>query len=187
MAEPVADLSRDFVACPGADTCNLAVTQSRGLADAIGAALDEAGLSDVGGIRTNISGCTNSCGQHHIADIGFFGAERRAHGQPAPGYQLLLGGYVGQEKIHFGEKALRLPAKNAPEAAVRVVRRFAEERQAGEVFRSWMDRSGGVTAIAEGLRDLDEFPLPDVAPDYYVDYGETGPYVAETGASECAT
>ncbi|MDQ2650143.1 MAG: nitrite/sulfite reductase [Actinomycetota bacterium] len=187
MAEPGAELSRDVVACPGADTCNLAVTQSRGLADAIGAALTEAGLAEVPGIRTNISGCTNSCGQHHIADIGFFGAERRAHGKSAPGYQMLLGGYVGQEKIHFGEKALRLPAKNAPEAAVRVVRRFNDERQPGEVFRSWMDRSGGAKVIAETLKDLDEFPLPDVAPDYYVDYGETGPYVAETGESECAT
>jgi sulfite reductase beta subunit-like hemoprotein len=187
MAEPGAELARDVVACPGADTCNLAVTQSRGLADAIGAALTEAGLAEVPGIRTNISGCTNSCGQHHIADIGFFGAERRAHGQSAPGYQMLLGGYVGQEKIHFGEKALRLPAKNAPEAAVRVVRRFNDERQAGEAFRGWMDRVGGAKAIAETLKELDEFPLPDVAPEYYVDYGETGPYVAETGESECAT
>jgi sulfite reductase beta subunit-like hemoprotein len=187
MAEPGAELSRDVVACPGADTCNLAVTQSRGLADAIGAALTEAGLAEVPGVRTNISGCTNSCGQHHIADIGFFGAERRAHGQSAPGYQMLLGGYVGQEKIHFGQKALRLPAKNAPEAAVRVVRRFNDERQAGEAFRGWMDRVGGVATIAEELKDLDEFPLPDVAPEYYVDYGETGPYVAETGESECAT
>ena len=187
MAEPGAELARDVVACPGADTCNLAVTQSRGLADAISAALDEAGLADVGGIRTNISGCTNSCGQHHISDIGFSGAERRAHGQSAPGYTMLLGGYVGQEKIHFGDRALRLPAKNAPEAAVRVVRRFNDERQAGEAFRSWMDRSGGVTAIADGLRDLDEFPTPDAAPEYYVDYGETGPYIAETGESECAT
>jgi sulfite reductase beta subunit-like hemoprotein len=187
MAEPGAELARDVVACPGADTCNLAVTQSRGLADAIGAALDDAGLADVGGIRTNISGCTNSCGQHHISDIGFFGAERRAHGKPAPGYQLLLGGYVGQEKVHFGEKALRLPAKNAPEAVVRVVRRFNDERQPGEVFRSWIDRAGGVKVIAEDLRDLDEFPTPEDGPDYYVDYGETGPYVAETGDSECAT
>ena len=121
MAEPGAELARDVVACPGADTCNLAVTQSRGLANAIGDALEEAGLAEVGGVRINISGCTNRCGQHHISDIGFFGAERRAHGQSAPGYQMLLGGYVGQEQIHFGEKALRLPAKNAPEAAVRVV------------------------------------------------------------------
>ena len=187
MAEPGAELARDVVACPGADTCNLAVTQSRGLADAIGDALEEAGLSDVGGIRTNISGCTNSCGQHHISDIGFFGAERRAHGKPAPGYQMLLGGYVGQAKIHFGEKALRLPAKNAPEAAVRVVRRFAEEREAGELFRSWLDRVGGAKAVAADLKELDEFPLPDDAPEYYVDYSETGPYVAETFEGECAT
>ncbi len=187
MARPGAELTRDVVACPGADTCNLAVTQSRGLADAIGARLEEEGLAEVGGIRTNISGCTNSCGQHHIADIGFFGAERRAHGQSAPGYQMLLGGYVGQTQVHFGEKALRLPAKHAPEAAVRVVRRFAEERRAGEVFRDWLERSGGASGVADSLRDLDHFPAPDEAPDLYVDYGETGPYVAEVGASECAT
>jgi sulfite reductase beta subunit-like hemoprotein len=187
MAEPGAELSRDVVACPGADTCNLAVTQSRGLADAIGTALEAEGLAEVGGIRTNISGCTNSCGQHHIADIGFSGAERRAHGQSAPGYTMLLGGYVGETEIHFGERALRLPAKAAPEAAVRVVRRFAGEREAGETFRGWIDRSGGVKAIAADLKELDVFPTPDEAPDFYVDYGETGPYVAETGESECAT
>lgn len=187
MAEPGAELARDVVACPGADTCNLAVTQSRGLADAIGARLEEEGLADVGGVRTNISGCTNSCGQHHIADIGFSGAERRAHGKSAPGYTMLLGGYVGQTQVHFGERALRLPAKAAPEAAVRVVRRFNAEREAGESFRGWMDRSGGVKTIAEDLKDLDVFPDPETDPDFYVDFGETGPYVAEVGESECAT
>jgi sulfite reductase (ferredoxin) len=187
MAQPGAELARDVVACPGADTCNLAVTQSRGLADAIGVRLEEEGLAEVGGIRTNISGCTNSCGQHHVADIGFYGAERRAHGTSAPGYQLLLGGYVGETQIHFGERALRLPAKNAPEAAVRLVRRFAAEREAAESFRSWMDRSGGAKAVAADLKDLDHFPTPEEAPEYYVDFDETGPYVAEIGASECAT
>ena len=187
MARPGAELSRDVVACPGADTCNLAVTQSRGLASAIGAALDEAGLAEVGGLRVNISGCTNSCGQHHTSDIGFFGAERRAHGQSAPGYQMLLGGYVGQEQIHFGKKALRLPAKNAAEATVRVVSRFAGVREAGERFIDWLERSGGASGVAAGLKDLDEFPTPDEGPEFYVDYDETGPYVAEIGESECAT
>ena len=187
MAKPGAELARDVVACPGADTCNLAVTQSRGLADAIGVALEEAGLAEVGGVRTNISGCTNSCGQHHAVDIGFFGAERRANGVSAPGYQMLLGGYVGQEKMEFGKKALRLPARNAPEATVRVVRQFSEQRLAGEDFRGWIERSGGVKTIADTLRDLDFFPTPDIAPEYYVDFGETGPYVAEIGDSECAT
>src|SRR5688572_23246789 len=187
MAEPGAELARDVVACPGADTCNLAVTQSRGLADAIGTALDEAGLADVGGIRVNISGCTNSCGQHHISDIGFMGAERRAHGKSAPGYQMLLGGYVGQTQIEFGEKATRLPAKRAADAAVHVVSRFANERVAGELFNDWLGRAGGAAAIGAELKFMDEFPTPEEAPDFYVDYGETGPYVAETGDSECAT
>jgi sulfite reductase beta subunit-like hemoprotein len=149
--------------------------------------LEDAGLAEVGGVRINISGCTNSCGQHHASDIGFMGAERRAHGQSAPGYQMLLGGYVGQEQIYFGERALRLPARNAPQAAVRVVGRFAAEREAGETFRQWLDRVGGAKAIGAELAELDNFPTPDEAPDFYIDYGETGPYVAEVGESECAT
>jgi sulfite reductase beta subunit-like hemoprotein len=186
MARPGAELARDVVACPGADTCNIAVTQSRGLAKSIGDKLEEEGLAEVGGVRINISGCTNSCGQHHASDIGFFGVERRAHGKSLPGYQMLLGGYVGEEQIHFGEKALRVPAKAAPEAVARVVRRFAAERSAAETFQGWLARSGGATAVADGLRDLDEIPLPDVAPDFFVDYDETGPFSGEVGESECA-
>jgi sulfite reductase (ferredoxin) len=186
MARPGAELVRDVVACPGADTCNIAVTQSRGLAKAIGDALEEEGLAEVGGVRINISGCTNSCGQHHASDIGFFGAERRAHGRAAPGYQMLLGGYVGQEQIHFGEKATRLPAKAAPQAVVRVVRQFADERTAGESFRGWMERAGGAAAIGQTLKDLDVFPAFDEAPEFYSDFDETGPFVAEVGDSECA-
>ncbi len=186
MAQPGAELIRDVVSCPGADTCNLAVTQSRGLARVIGERLEAEGLAEVGGLRINISGCPNSCGHHHVADIGFFGAERRANGVAAPGYQMLLGGYVGQEQIHFGDKALRLPAKAAPEAVVRIVSRFVAERIAGESFREWMDRSGGATALAAGLKDLDHFPTPQEAPDYYVDWDEVAPFNAVIGESECA-
>lgn len=186
MAQPGAELVRDVVSCPGADTCNLSITQSRGLARAIGERLEEEGLAEVGGLRINISGCMNSCGQHHVADIGFMGAERRAHGQPAPGYQMFLGGYVGQEQAEFGDKALRLPAKAGPEAVVRVVRRFAEERQAGETFRGWMDRSGGAKGIAAGLKDLDFFPTPAEGPDFFVDWDEISPFAVALGESECA-
>ena len=110
MAEPGAELARDVVSCPGADTCNLAVTQSRGLAADIGDALEEAGLAEVGGVRINISGCTNWCGQHHIADIGFLGLERRAHGRAAPGYQMLLGGHVGNSR----SSSARRPPRSRP-------------------------------------------------------------------------
>ncbi|HKF91671.1 MAG TPA: nitrite/sulfite reductase [Acidimicrobiia bacterium] len=187
MAEPGAELARDVVACPGADTCNLAVTQSRGLADDIGKALENAGLADVGGVRVNISGCTNSCGQHHVADIGFLGLERRAHGHAAPGYHMELGGRVGNMEIEFGQKAIKLPAKAAADAVVRVVRTFADGREPGETFTAWLDRSGGAAAVGATLNDLDAFPDPADDPEFYVDFGETGPYVKEIGASECAT
>ncbi len=185
MAEPGAELARDVVSCPGADTCNLAITQSRGLADDIGDALEEAGLADVGGVRINISGCTNSCGQHHVADIGFQGVERRAHGRAAPGYQMLLGGYLGQTQVEFGRKALRLPAKAAGAATVRVVGRFAAEREVGETFIQWLERSGGAAGVGTELKDLDAFPTPEENPAFYVDFDETGPYVSEVGAGEC--
>jgi sulfite reductase (ferredoxin) len=186
MDRPGAELVRDVVSCPGADTCNLSITQSRGLAKAIGDRLEEEGLADVGGVRINISGCMNSCGQHHVADIGFFGAERRAHGRTAPGYQMLLGGYVGEASVHFGDKALRVPAKNGPEAVIRLVRRFAGERQAGEKFRGWMDRVGGAKALAADLKELDHFPLPEENPDFFVDFGEAAPFEVALGESECA-
>jgi sulfite reductase beta subunit-like hemoprotein len=186
MAQPGAELARDVVSCPGADTCNLAVTQSRGLASAIGDALEDAGLAEVGGVRVNISGCTNSCGQHHISDIGFLGIERRAHGRAAPGYQMLLGGKLGDMEVEFGAKAAKLPARAAPEAVVKIVGRFADEREAGETFSAWLARSGGAKAVGDGVSDLDHFPVPEEGPEFYVDYGETGPYVAEVGDGECA-
>jgi sulfite reductase beta subunit-like hemoprotein len=187
LGRPGAELARDVVSCPGADTCNLAVTQSRGLASAIDTALEDAGLAEVGGVRVNISGCSNSCCQHHTADIGFFGVERRAHGQSAPGYQLLLGGHLGDAQVEFGRKALRLPAKACAEATVRVVGRFAAERNAAETFATWLDRIGGAPALSASLEDLAEFPMPLVNPGFYIDYDETGPFNAEVGASECAS
>ncbi len=186
MALPGAELARDVVSCPGADTCNLAVTQSRGLAADISTALEAAGLAETGGVRINISGCTNSCGQHHIADIGFMGAERRAHGRPAPGYQLLLGGHIGSEEVHFAGKALRLPARSASQAAVIVIGRYAEEREATETFAEWLERSGGAKAIAKDLAHLDNFPAPEDAPEFYVDFDEQAPYAPDVGVGECA-
>ena len=186
MADPGAEMARDVVSCPGADTCNLAVTQSRGLAKDISEKLEEAGLGDVGGVRINISGCTNSCGQHHIADIGFHGVERRANDRPAPGYQLLLGGHVGLTQIEFGKRALRLPAKAVGEVTVIIVRQYSETREPGEAFQTWLERTGGAKAVAAQLKEYDSWPDPEEKPDYYVDFDETGPYVAEVGQGECA-
>ena len=152
-------------------------------------ALEEAGLAEVGGVRTNISGCTNSCGQHHIADIGFFGAERRAHGQSAPGYQMLLGGYVGQEQIHFGEQGAA-PAGQERARGRRAGRRAGSPTSARPARRSaagWT-ASGGAKAIADDLARPRR--VPDARrerPSSTSTTARPGPYVAEIGESECAT
>ena len=69
---------------------------------------------------------------------------------------------------------------------MRIVGRFAAERTAGETFPAWLDRAGGPAALAGELADLDHFPAPDEDPSFYVDYDETGPYVADVGIGECA-
>jgi len=89
--------------------------------------------------------------------------------------------------IEFGNKAVKLPAKAASAAVVRVVARYADEREPGEAFQTWLDRAGGAAQVGEGLRDLDVFPDPEEAPDFYVDFDETGPYEAEVGRGECIT
>ena len=186
MAEAGAELARDVVSCPGADTCNLAVTQSRGLAAAIGDALEDEGLAEVPGVRVNISGCTNSCGQHHVSDIGFFGLERRAHGRAAPGYQMLLGGHLAETRW----SSARRPRRCRP--------RTHRKRSCGScgasttsASRARCSRRGSRVRAARRVSatrstDLDHFPTPDVGPEFYVDYDETGPYVAEVGDGECA-
>jgi hypothetical protein len=100
---------------------------------------------------------------------------------------MLLGGKVGRMEVAFGEKAGKLPAKRASEAVVRVVGKFAAERDAGETFGDWLARSGGAAAVGTTLKELDVFPTPEESPDFFVDFDETGPYVAEVGEGECAT
>jgi sulfite reductase (ferredoxin) len=135
-------------------------------------------------VRINISGCTNSCGQHH-APTSASSAPSAGPTAVAPGYQMLLGGYVGEEQIHFGEKALRLPGQGAPRRGAGV-RRFAEERQAGETFRGWLDRSGGAGAVGATLKDLDVFPTPEEAPTSTSTTARPAP-TSPRSASECAT
>lgn len=182
-----AERIRDVVACPGADTCNIAITQSRGLAKAIGEKLEDEGLADLGGVRINISGCSNSCGQHHISDIGFMGIERRIDGNSAPGYQMFLGGgIIREDDVEFGARSLRIGAKRAPEVVVAIARRFAEEREAGEEFKSWVRRIG-VEKLGAQLEEIAQIRTFDEDPDDYVDWDELEQFQVKLGRGECAT
>src|ERR1700690_3013348 len=127
-AERVADITR----CPGADTCQIAITHSKGLASALtpissnGLATAEA-LQD---IKIKISGCFNSCGQHHIADIGFYGSSKIVEGRDVPHYVMLLGGYTKEGLAKFGKPTLQFPAKRLPEAVNKLLKLYRENRQA---------------------------------------------------------
>ncbi|MCC7077685.1 MAG: nitrite/sulfite reductase [Acidimicrobiia bacterium] len=184
FGEADAHRASDPVSCPGADTCNLAFTQSRGLAKAVRAKVLEAGLGSAP-IKINISGCSNSCGQHHLGDIGFFGMERRIDGTPAPGYQLMVGGGLDADQARFGTKVRRLPAKRVPEVVVELIARYERERAAGESFRAWSDRVGR-DPLAEMLAGFDEIPSFEDDPDAYVDWDETTPFAVNLGQGECA-
>lgn len=177
----------DVVACPGADTCNLAVTQSRGLAKAIRNELIAAGLADVPGVRINISGCSNSCGQHHLGDIGFMGLEKRMDGNSAPGCQLMLGGGVIEAgQVRFGKRGLKLSAKRAPQVVRAIVERYASERQAGQNFRSWLE-TVGIDSIQAQVEELGKLRPYAEAPDDYVDWDEEVPFQVKLGRGECMT
>ncbi|MFV1859454.1 MAG: nitrite/sulfite reductase [Anaerolineales bacterium] len=134
----------NVLGCPGADTCNLALTHSHRLALELGRQLEErddlALAEDLRGVSIKISGCPNSCGHHHIATIGLHGAVRRVEGRQVPYYQLMLGGEAGDGEVTFGRPVMRIPARRVPEAIFRLVALFRAEREEGESFASWIKR-----------------------------------------------
>ncbi len=177
--------ARDVTSCPGADTCNLAVTASRSLATSISQRLEEAdarGLAAIQGTKIKISGCPNSCGQHHIADIGFHGGAKTVNGVTVPIYQLHLGGGVDANGARFGKQVVKIVARRVPDAVVVLMRVYeAERRDATEAptdFFRRVDPKKVVDALAEQL-------IAPVAGDE-ADIGETQGFSVHLGAGECA-
>ncbi|HVF05044.1 MAG TPA: nitrite/sulfite reductase [Frankiaceae bacterium] len=184
LNENGAERASNVVACPGAETCNLALVASRGVASATIDALRAAGLGDVP-LSINVSGCPNSCGQQQMADIGLSGQVRRVGTDEAPGYRILLGGRVTVGGARFGQYVAKAPAKRTPEAVVAVVGRFRDERRAGERFGEWVDRVGA-EAIGESLAAFDVKRTREEAPEDFTDWGDTNPFQVILGRGECA-
>ncbi len=185
----VADITR----CPGADTCNLAITHSKGLAINLTEDVFANGFAhdpELAHITINISGCINSCGQHHVGNIGFFGASRNIDGKQMPHYQMMLGGRTGinTEDVKFGEKLAFIPARRIGEAVKAVLTRYKADKKAGELFPHWVDRTGAVA-----LRDLlqpftDPEPLRKDTATMYEDLGDVAgtQFKVAVGKGECA-
>jgi sulfite reductase beta subunit-like hemoprotein len=177
----------DVTRCPGADTCQIAVTKSRGLAGAI-LELFKNGLSedmDRKDLSIKISGCTNSCGQHHIGNIGFFGTYRKVNGKEVPHYQLLLGGDIKVGKAQFGQPIAAVPAKRAPEVVKHLVQLYKKEKQGEERFVETMERLGKARIKTE-VEPFRTLPPYDQNPQAYQEWGEDHDFQAQIGQGECA-
>ncbi|MGK9368459.1 nitrite/sulfite reductase [Melioribacter sp. Ez-97] len=131
----VSGTTRDIVSCPGAFSCRLAVTHPYNLARDIGLNNEE-----LGGLRIHISGCPNSCGQHHIGDIGLYGASIKSGGGIAPHYVVLLGGNIRIGKI--GKVIGKIPARHAHNFIARTVELWNKEKNGNEQFHEFVDRLG---------------------------------------------
>jgi sulfite reductase beta subunit-like hemoprotein len=177
----------DVTSCPGAETCRLAVTQSRGLARVLTDAFREApelveAAADAG---IKISGCPNGCGQHHISAIGFQGSVRKVGGRAVPQYFVLVGGRVGDERVEFGRLAAKIPARRLTEAVQRLLGLFRSDRAPGESAVDFFARVD-LARVRQVLGDLERVAVEELGPEDYVDIGEDVEFAPEILEGECS-
>ena len=177
----------DVTSCPGASSCKLAVTQSRGLASLLTSHIEANPqlLARARDLTIQVSGCPNSCGQHHISGLGFQGGVRKVGGRAVPQYLMYLGGGVSAEKAHFGRLVVKVPARRVPQVLERLVDLYVAEAAPGEAPDAFMARLD-VERVKALVADLAELTAADAGPDDFVDLGETRAFVVETQAGECA-
>ncbi|MFL5273041.1 MAG: nitrite/sulfite reductase [Anaeromyxobacteraceae bacterium] len=165
------------VSCPGAESCRLAVTSSRGVGRDVeahlrghGAIVDAAGAVDI-----KVSGCPNGCGQHHVAAFGLQGRARKVGGAAAPQYFVLLGGGVGDDGARFGRLAAKIPARRVGAAVERLLGVYTAERNAGERAAEFFARLPADRAKTL-LADLAELTPETARPEDFIDLGDDQPF-----------
>ena len=178
----------DVASCPGAETCRLAVTQSRGLGrlleEHLRARPDLIAAAD--GARIKISGCPNGCGQHHIATIGFQGSVRRIGSRAVPQYFVMVGGGAHDRGASFARLAAKIPARRIPEAVERLIDLFARSRTPGESAEAFFERIE-LADVRRQLADLERLQPGDAVPLDFIDLGEEAEFAPEVMEGECAT
>jgi sulfite reductase beta subunit-like hemoprotein len=183
-----AHTAADVTSCPGAESCKLAVTQSRGLGKVLGEFLRaRPDLVDaLPGVDLKISGCPNGCGQHHIAGIGFQGSVRKVGQQVVPQYFVLLGGGVSGEAASFGRIAAKVPARRVTKALERLVELYRSDRREGEQPVPFFRRVE-LARVKAALAPLEELSPQSLSPEDLVDLGDSAAFTVETQAGECAS
>jgi sulfite reductase (ferredoxin) len=179
----------DVTSCPGTDTCKLGIASSRGLARELRYRLGEKSLEldeAVKNLRIKVSGCFNSCGQHHIADIGFYGINRNVKGFQVPHFQVILGGKFHDNAGEYGVPIGAVPSKRVPEAVLSITEFYLRRRERNERFQEFVGRVGK-KAVKELLEDLTRIPAHEVDRSYYSDWGDPREFtLADMGVGECA-
>ena len=179
----------DITACPGTDTCKLGIASSRGLAAEIRSRLGARFLQldrAVQDLRIKISGCFNSCGQHHVADLGFYGNSRTIAGRKVPHFQVVVGGQWVTNAGAYGLAIGSVPAKRIPDVVDLITGRFVRERVGEESFQEFIRRVGKkeLRGLMEGLMKV---PAYEESPFFYTDWGNPREFtMGDMGVGECA-
>jgi sulfite reductase (NADPH) hemoprotein beta-component len=177
----------DVTSCPGAESCKLAVTQSRGLGQLLGDHLRaRPDLVDAApDVHVKISGCPNGCGQHHIAGIGFQGSIRKLGARAVPQYFVLVGGDAGPDGARFGRLAAKIPARRGPAALERLIDLYRSAAAAGETATAYFGRVE-VARVKQVLADLERLDAADASAEDFVDLGESHEFAPEVMEGECS-
>jgi sulfite reductase (ferredoxin) len=187
LALPGANSINDITACPGTDTCNLAISDSTSISLALEKVMSEEfpDLVFNSDIKIKISGCMNSCGQHGMAQIGFHGSSLKAQGKVLPALQVLLGGgTVGNGAGRIADKVIKVPSKRGTEALRWILTDYETNALDGEYFNDYYDRQGEkyFYTLLKPLASLDNLQNSD-----FIDWGQTDFFETEIGVGECAS
>jgi sulfite reductase beta subunit-like hemoprotein len=189
LGDAGSDEISDVVSCPGTDSCKLGITSSMGLNEAVKERIDAMGIEDplTRRIHIKMSGCPNGCSQHHIANIGFYGASIKVGDKTIPASIAHIGGrYEGGEVVYGARLKARIPSKRVPEAVERWIRFYESDRDDGEEFNDFAARVG-TAAFEAQIKDLAmpaEFSLENM--NLFIDWTKNTPFVVERGEGECA-
>lgn len=179
----------DITTCPGTDTCKLGIASSRGLTAELRTRLIEKInlLPDaVRELKIKVSGCFNSCGQHHVADIGFFGNSRRSGNHKMPHFQVVLGGQWQQNAGSYGLAVGAVPARRVPDVLKALTERYVAERGESQDFQTWVKELGR-KEIKAMLQPYTQLPSFEENPAYFSDWGDSRVYtIDDIGVGECA-
>ena len=189
LAAPGAGTIVDIVSCPGTDTCKLGISSSRGLAGELRKRLTEKSFQfdeAVENLHIKVSGCFNSCGQHHIADLGFYGVSRKMTGYAVPHFQVVLGGEWDHNGGTYGLPVVAIPSKNIPEVVTRLTDRYMSGRKDKETFKDFVKRVGKAE-LKTLLEDLTKASSNPSDRSFFSDWGDPREYsLGDIGTGECA-